>query len=394
MNEIHESVAKIDGAWIRHPSTQAVCTALEDAGHSALFVGGCVRNALIEAPVNDIDISTDAHPKSVMDIAKRAGFQAIPTGIDHGTITVVADGLAHEITTYRKDVATDGRRAVVEFATTIKQDALRRDFTMNALYADRRGDVFDPLGGLADLQNRLVRFIESPEQRIKEDYLRILRFFRFSSWYGNPEHGFDADTLDAIAQNIDGLGQLSKERITAEMLKLLTAPDPAPSIAAMRATGVLHGVLPQANDQSFALLVHLETLQNTTPNPIRRLANLCPSLPETCLRLSNAHRKMLDTISTAIQDMTPPHELGYRVGYQLAWDVILLRAALFETPIEPSQTQEARRGSEQKFPIKAADLMPEYTGVALGKCMKSLEKMWIASHFELSKADLLRSLNS
>ena len=170
---------KITADWLSSDAAQTVCRMLTDAGYQAWFVGGCVRNALIDAPVSDLDLSTNARPDTVVELAKAAGLKAIPTGIDHGTITVVAGGEPFEITTFRKDVATDGRRATVAFADDMESDARRRDFTMNALYADQDGIVADPLNGLPDLQARRVRFIENPDQRIKEDYLRILRFFRF-----------------------------------------------------------------------------------------------------------------------------------------------------------------------------------------------------------------------
>ena len=190
----------LDTDWLHHPGTQALCSALEVEGFHALFVGGCVRNGLLGLPSDDIDISTDARPDRVMQIARGAGFKSVPTGIDHGTVTIIADGLPHEVTTFRRDVETDGRRAVIAFADRVEEDAMRRDFTMNALYADAKGRVIDPLGtGVADLQARRLRFIGDPHDRIREDYLRILRFFRFHAHYGDPAGGLDADGLAACA---------------------------------------------------------------------------------------------------------------------------------------------------------------------------------------------------
>jgi len=222
---------RITADWITNPATRAVCAALAVDGGQVLFVGGCVRNSLLGLAVADIDIATDLEPELVMKLARDAGIKAIPTGLDHGTVTLVKDGLAHEVTTFRKDIATDGRRAVVAFSTNIEEDAARRDFTMNALYARSDGTVIDPLGGMTDLVARRVRFIGQASDRIQEDYLRSLRYFRFHAWYGDAEAGFDPDALTAIAANLDGLAQLSRERVGSEMLKLLTAPDPAPSVA-------------------------------------------------------------------------------------------------------------------------------------------------------------------
>lgn len=233
--------------FLADPNGQRVCALLESGGHQALFVGGCVRNAVLGAPASDVDIATDAHPDEVMTLAKAHDVRAVPTGIEHGTVTLVLDNVPFEVTTFRRDVATDGRRAVVAFSDRMEDDARRRDFTMNALYADRHGELYDPVGGLPDAQARRVRFIDDPVQRIQEDYLRILRFFRFGAWYADAALGWDADALSAIAQTLDGLRSLSAERVGAEMIKLLAAPDPAPAVAVMARTGVLHTLLPGAD---------------------------------------------------------------------------------------------------------------------------------------------------
>jgi poly(A) polymerase len=203
---------KVSGDWLTQAGTQSLCAALEGAGYRALFVGGCVRNALLGEPVADVDIATGATPENVTNIAESAGFKVVPTGFDHGTVTVIASGKPHEVTTFRRDVETDGRRAVVAFSTDITEDAARRDFTMNALYADRHGTVIDPLHGLADLQARHVRFVGDAETRIREDYLRILRFFRFHAAYGDAAEGLDPEGLAACAAFSAGLETISKER--------------------------------------------------------------------------------------------------------------------------------------------------------------------------------------
>ena len=215
---------KVSGEWLDDPAAQAVFLMLMRAGFEAYAVGGCVRNALLGVPVADVDFATNARPDLVVALAEQADLHAVPTGIEHGTITVVSGGTGFEVTTYRRDVATDGRRAVVTFADTLNDDAHRRDFTMNALYAGADGAVIDPLGGLADIKAGRVRFIDDAQQRIREDYLRILRFFRFHAWYGDPDGGIDPDALAACAELADGIDGLSNERIWAEMRKLLAAP--------------------------------------------------------------------------------------------------------------------------------------------------------------------------
>ena len=382
-------MTQITAGWITAPHTQQVCDMLTGAGFECYFVGGCVRNALLDVPVNDIDISTNARPDRVIELATAAGLKSVPTGIDHGTVTVVSGGAAYEITTYRRDVETDGRRAVVDFADSITDDALRRDFTMNALYADRHGMVVDPLNGLPDLLARRVRFIEDADRRIKEDYLRILRFFRFHAWYGDVNAGLDADGLAACAANLAGLETLSKERIGSEVKKLLAAADPAPSTASMAASGVLNAILPGADAEYLPVLVALEQQTGTPPDPIRRLAVLGGENVKTLLRLSNAEAKQLAQLREGIGSSQNPAALGYYLGADMARDVILLRAVLMETPLDETAFEQAETGAAAQFPIKAADLMPAYQGAALGEKLKDLERKWVASGFALGKEQLL-----
>jgi poly(A) polymerase len=383
---------RITGEWIGAPETQAVFDALEHGGHRAFFVGGCVRNALLGQAVTDIDISTDAVPQEVIRLAAAAGLHAVPTGIDHGTITVVSGGTGHEVTTFRQDVETDGRRAVVAFSTDVLDDARRRDFTMNALYADRTGAVIDPLGqGLPDLATRRIRFIEDAEARIREDYLRILRFFRFHAWYGHPEDGIDPEALAPIAANSAGIDSLSRERMGHEMMRLLAARDPAPSLAAMAATGVLARVLPGAEARFVAPLVHAEGLVGAPPDPVRRLAALGGEAAGEALKLSKAETRRLSLLTELTGTETGIAALGYLHGAEAAVDAALLRAAFGGVSPDLRALEEARRGAEALFPLKAADLMPEFEGPALGAKLKELEALWIASDFSLDREALLRA---
>ncbi|AZL59265.1 CCA tRNA nucleotidyltransferase [Tabrizicola piscis] len=380
---------KVSGNWLDHPGTQALCAALEAAGHRALFVGGCVRNALLGVPVSDVDLATDAIPENVSNIAENANFKVVPTGIDHGTVTVIAHGLPHEVTTFRRDVETDGRRAVVAFSTQIEEDAARRDFTMNALYADARGQVFDPLNGLPDLQARHVRFVGDPETRIREDYLRILRFFRFHAAYGDPGHGLDAEGLAACAALSAGLETISRERIGAELRKLLGAADPAPAVAAMAVSGVLAQVLPGADPRALAPLIHLEG--DAAPRWLRRLAVLGGADVETALRLSRSEARDLTALRDAIAATDSPAALAWHHGPTLATDAVLARAASFGTPPPQGWQAEVDRGAAATFPITAADLMPDLQGEALGQRLKAMEARWLASGLTATRDDLLNS---
>ena len=364
--------------------TQALCAALGVSGYRALFVGGCVRNALLGAPVADIDIATDALPETVSEIAESAGFKVIPTGIDHGTVTVIAQGVHHEVTTFRRDVETDGRRAVVAYSTDIAEDAARRDFTMNALYAEPSGDVIDPLGGIDDLRARRVRFVGEAQLRIREDYLRILRFFRFHADYGDASLGIDAEGLAACAELTEGLDGLSRERVGAEMRKLLAADDPAPAVAAMAQAGVLARVLPGADARALGLLVHLE--DGMAPRWQRRLALLGGAGD---LRLSRAEDGEISRIRDEIGTTASAAVLGWTLGKVPAQDVLLCRAALFEVPMAVGWQAQVQRGAQSVFPVVAGDLMPALSGPALGVTLRALQAEWLASDLTLGRAALL-----
>lgn len=377
---------KISGPWLDHPGTQALCAALGAEGHRILFVGGCVRNALLREPVADLDLATDAAPQTVSDIAEKAGFKVVPTGIDHGTVTVIAQGVVHEITTFRRDVETDGRRAIVAYSSELTDDAGRRDFTMNALYAEPSGEVVDPLGGLQDLLARRVRFVGDPGQRIREDYLRILRFFRFHAAYGDPAQGIDSEGLAACAALANGISGLSRERIGHEMRKLLAARDPAPALASMAASGVLAHVLPGADPRSIAPLVHLEA--DLPPRWQRRLVALGGGPLET-LRLSRQEQGEIGKIRDEIGSSLTPAALGWKLGAIPGADVVLCRAALLEQPLPARWQADLARGRDSRFPVTSADLMPEYRGAELGVRLKTLEARWLASDLTLSKAELL-----
>lgn len=376
--------------WLKDRRAQRVCAAIEAGGHRVFFVGGCVRNALLDLADGDVDLATDAHPETVMRLATDAGLKTVPTGIAHGTITVVSQGKAYEVTTFRRDVATDGRRAVVVFSEDIAEDARRRDFTMNALYATPLGRVVDPLGGVADLLARRVRFIDDPTARIREDYLRILRFFRFSAVYGRAEDGFDSDALAAIAGNLAGLETLSAERIGQEMKKLLAAPDPAPALAAMRQTGVLPVILPGATDRWIGPLVHLEAETGTERDWRTRLALLGGEGAADRLRLSRQEAWQIDLLRSKGMVGPPLGELAYRHGAQTARQVALMRGAVTDEAPDIAELNTLAMAENARFPVTAADLMPAYEGPALGRRLAELEQVWIDAGFAPDRDALLR----
>lgn len=389
MDRADENLIPADTDWLRDPAAQAVCSAVTEAGFDIYFVGGCVRNALLHAPASDVDLATDARPEEVMALVEKAGMRAVPTGIDHGTVTVVQDGTAFEVTTFRRDVETDGRRAVVAFSTDIADDARRRDFTMNALYATPQGVVVDPLGGLPDLWARRVRFIEDPAARIREDYLRILRYFRFCAYYADLDGGFEPDTLASISENLHGLETLSAERVGQEIIKLLGAPDPSQAVAVMRAIGVLHAILPGSDDRFLAPFVHLESICNITPDWSGRLAVLGGDDIAARLRLSKSDARKLALLHQ-IGWMGPPlAEVAYRHGLRIAEQVMLMRCAMNGELPEKGCLETIQSAARAVFPVSARDLMPAYQGPALGARLAELESKWIASGFALSREALI-----
>lgn len=377
--------------WLTAPQTVAVLDALEAAGGEGRFVGGCVRDALIGRPVADIDIATPMTPQAVVDAVTRAGLKAVPTGIEHGTVTVVSSGRPYEVTTLRRDVTTDGRRATVAFTEDWAEDAARRDFRLNALYADRTGAVFDPTGeGVADAEAGRIVFVGEPERRIREDYLRILRFFRFRAWFGRGEP--DRAALAACSALKDGIAQLSAERISAELIKLLSAPDPRAAVHLMADTGVLFEVLPWAGDASMFLpMIQIDR------DPILRLSSLLPGDPDVVreaaekLRLSNAQKARLIEALPDEVEVTP--SMGeraaraalYRLGRQAFRDRLMRSWAADTAQAEAANGLLALADgwTRPSFPISGADLKAAgmSPSPAMGRILSDLEAWWVGEDF-------------
>jgi len=379
-------MTRLTNGWISAPATAGVMAALG----TGYFVGGCVRNALMAVPVADIDIATPLVPDEVMARLGAAGIRFVPTGLKHGTVTAVVDGEGIEVTTFRTDIETDGRRAIVHFTTDMAEDAARRDFTMNALYASADGTVIDPLGGLPDLEARRVRFIGDPHDRIREDYLRILRFFRFHALYRSD--GIDADGLAACAELADGLDGLARERVGWEFRKLLGAPDPAPSVAAMAAAGILAHCLPGADPIALAPLVHLEADAGIAPDWMTRLAAMGGTGIRDRLRLSRAEEITLDRVRDALAEPRPD-AAAYRFGAEAAHRASLIRGAV-TGGLDTNDAACIAMGAAAVFPLKARDLMALGLGPgpALGAILAEAETRWIDSGFSLDKVALLRGV--
>ena len=366
--------------WTGRTDLAPLVAALE--ADNMRWVGGAVRDTLLGLDVADVDVATVLRPDAVMQRLESAGIHAIPTGIDHGTVTAVRDGGNVEITTLRRDVATDGRRATIAFADDWRDDAARRDFTMNALYAHpETREILDYFGGLEDLSNRHVRFIGDARERIAEDHLRILRYFRFHARFGSEP---DADALAACAALSATLKGLSRERVAKELLALLALPDPAPTVDLMMRLGVWDVVLPESGADHRAQLERLigaEACDGAVPDPIRRLAALLPARPAiahdvaTRLRLSRAQRSRMETAAGRSEaDKNTPRLLAHRIGHQEAIDRLLLLGR---------STDAIAGWTVPELPLKGGEIVQRgvTAGPRIARILRTVEKQWASEGF-------------
>ncbi len=379
--------------WMEAPPVQALLAALARGGIAARFVGGCVRDSVLGRRIGEIDIAVDKPPETVMRALEAADLKVVPTGLKHGTVTAIVKGRPFELTTLRRDVETDGRRAVVAFTDDWRTDAERRDFTFNAMYADPDGTIWDPFDGRADLLAGRVRFIGDPDRRIAEDHLRVLRFFRFQAWFGKPP--LDSAGFDACRRNAGALSSLSAERVARELLRLLAAPAPSDALEAMAEAGALDHWLPEyAGAARLKALIARE--REDTPDPLRRLAAIVSPPAATAV----ARRLKLSTQqSLRLQLMLEPANPGdllnrraalYRMGTSLFIDRVLLdgpddwRAAL----------ALARSWAPPELPIGGADALALglKPGPAVGALLEAVERWWIAGDFSADRAACLAEL--
>jgi poly(A) polymerase len=375
-----------DAPWRHNFGLGQLLIALGGHRDETRFVGGAVRDTLLGLAVSDVDLATIHPPSEVIDRLRIAGIKAVPTGIDHGTITAVVDSRPYEVTTLRSDVSTDGRRATVAFTQDWTADAARRDFTINALYAHTHtGEIHDYFGGLDDLSARHVRFIGKAEDRIAEDHLRILRFFRFFARYGSQE--VDAQAYAACCAQANSLMALSRERIADELLKLLAAPDPLTALTLMIEGSVLLPVLPEITAESLIRLRHLIVRESAAGLPPSALLRLCALLPRNAvigdgvaarLKLSNKARKRL----TRALEMPPPYrsptELAYRLGAQAAQDIILL-----DDKFDPAIAASFTQWEPPHLSVGGASLIAlgMQSGPQISRALMEIKEQWIAEDF-------------
>lgn len=395
---------RITAAWLSSEPLRRVFAAFAAAGTEARVVGGAVRNALIGQPVTDVDLATPAVPEAVTRLANEFQIGVYPTGIDHGTVTLVANGVGFEVTTLRRDVETDGRHATVAFTHSWEEDAERRDFTINALYCDADGVIYDPIGGLDDLRKHRVRFIGDADARIREDYLRILRFFRFSAQYANGH--LDVTGLAAAIKLKAGLKQLAPERIRMELLKLLAAPYAAEVVRTMHESGILGLVISGTTDpECLARLQVIEASLGQPPDAICGLAALAVPEPSDAeavaqrLRLSNAETAALETAAIVNPDIDParPDRAARAVLYRLG--PTAFRRAVYvawarsgASPADPAWRRRALltdRWSAPKMPFGGEDVLALgiSPGPAVGRILKAFEAWWIGKDFPSDVAE-------
>lgn len=378
-----------DQPWLHDRATRAVIDALEAAGGPGCvrFVGGCVRNALIGQAVDDIDMATRLLPEDSVAALRAAGLKVVPTGLAHGTVTAVSGRKPYEITTLRRDVETDGRKAVVAFTDDWSEDAARRDFRLNALYADADGQVFDPTGhGVEDVRQGRIVFVGDPGTRIEEDYLRILRFFRFHAWYGRGAP--DAEGLAACAEHASGMSRLSAERVSKELLKLLAAPRPVAAVEAMAASGVLAVILPEAGS-----LAALTVMAGMSEDVVLRLSTLLPveaagiEAAAQRLRLPNAMRARLIAAAPPLDPAMTDREARaslYRIGRQAFLDRIRRAEAIGNRP----GAGDGLRSLAEAWPIPRLPVGGRHVAAAglaagpeTGRVLAAFEAGWIADDF-------------
>ena len=396
---MNEAASLRGASWLTSGATARVLALLNGDGEEARVVGGAVRNALLDIPISDIDIATAALPEEVVRRARAAGIKSVPTGIEHGTVTLIVDGQPFEVTTLREDVETFGRKAKVAFGRDWKADAQRRDFTINALSVDAEGLVHDHVGGLADIAARRVRFIGDPNRRIAEDYLRILRFFRFHAAYGAGE--LDRAGYLACIRGREGLSALSAERVRMEMLKLLAADGARAAIEAMGDGGLLLLILGGVTYQrALAAMIDIERTRGLKADPMLRLGALAVAVTEDArrlsarLRLTNAETRTLDSMGhrwwrlAGMDEITSQRRL-YRLGEVRFRDRVMLAWARSGQGVGDSYWQNLiglpDRWRAPEFPLKAADFIARgfAEGPALGHVLSLAEDVWLAAGFPL-----------
>ena len=381
----------INSEWIKNKSLQNILKVLKKANYNAYLVGGCIRNSILGFPVNDIDISTDAKPEETLNLFNIGSFKATPTGFSHGTVTVISEGIPYQITTMRSDQNTDGRHADVSFCDNITKDAERRDFTVNALYADATGKIIDPLGGLQDFRPLKIKFIGNANHRIQEDYLRILRFFRFHAQFSELVDEFEQNALDAIKNNQNGLKRLSKERVWNEFQKILLSKNPSCVVLEMSKIGILKEVSVDQDTKNIKNLVSIEEKMGIKPEAIRRLVALARNTETTFFNLSRREAKKFSLLKSLLKKNFEPAELVYQFNKEIAQSVLAVHTFNQGLKLKQSDIAKIEKAYLHPCPVSGAHLSKYLSGEEIAIKLKEAQRIWIKSNF---KSDTTKILNS
>ncbi len=384
--------------WLKSRSVRFIWKILSSHGATVYFVGGCVRDTVQGRTIKDIDIATDALPSKVIELVQTAGLKVVKTGFSHGSVKVMVHQECFEVTTFRSDLVSDGRHSKVSFSGNILDDASRRDFTMNALYMTIDGDILDPLKGWEDLVNGYVRFIGKPEKRIKEDYLRILRYFRFVSMYDGSNENLEQSIVNVCTDSISGLKTLSPNRVWEELQKILLATDPYPVLKVMKSSQILDEILPETNVECLYRFLKIEKKLKLDVSEVSRLL----ALNVTCGRswvekfpLKKEQIAYIDKLIIMLKDHSSLKVKGFKYGVSLTVTGLALAKASASKKFDVNDLIDIKSGSFKTFPINTSDLLEFFLpSKELGDELKRLRSLWFASNLELDRNQLLADLKN
>ncbi len=389
---------EFDKVWNSDSTLKTLIHSLESSGGVAYLVGGCVRNTILGKPFTDIDIATDLLPEQVVKISKKEGYKVIQTGLSYGTVTIVNAGRKFEVTTFRSDIKTYGRKASVKFTADIKLDAMRRDFTMNSIYMNISGEIIDPLGSLDDLLEKKIKFIGNPSERIEEDNLRILRFFRFLAEFNKGRSDIDQDTMEALYKYKKEVKSLSRERIWMELKRILSVPEPQHIFSIMIEKGILDEALPSIELEGLSKVVSAEKKYSVSTSHLIRLFSLNKSIGKkwaNYVSLTSNEAKILEFIKESLVHYKDLKTVAYKFGRVVAEGWLLNYDDGFSEMIPSKISEIIDNGCNTFFPVSGVDLLEEMEeGPELGRQMEWLEDLWIKSGFTMGKKELLSKLKS
>ena len=389
---------EFDKVWNSDSPLKTLIHSLESSGGVAYLVGGCVRNTILGRPFTDIDIATDLLPEQVVKISKKEGYKVIQTGLSYGTVTIVNAGRKFEVTTFRSDIKTYGRKASVKFTADIKLDAMRRDFTMNSIYMNISGEIIDPLGSLDDLLEKKIKFIGNPSERIEEDNLRILRFFRFLAEFNKGRSDIDQDTMEALYKYKKEVKSLSRERIWMELKRILSVPEPQHIFSIMIEKGILDEVFPPIEIEGLSKVITAEKKYSVSPSHLVRLFSLNKSIGKKWahyVSLTSNEAKILEFIKESLTHYKDLKTVAYKFGRVVAEGWLLNYDDGFSEMIPSKISEIIDNGCNTFFPVSGVDLLEEMEeGPELGRQMEWLEDLWIKSGFTMGKKELLSKLKS